>query len=60
MVKNAISNYDRNIILHNFEANVLLYHIVSKPQFLNFRLMPHLVVGGHTSLGSMAPFDFKK
>ena len=28
---------------HYFEANVLLY--VSKPQFLNFRLMPHLVVG---------------
>ena len=33
--------------LHHFEANVLLYHIVSKPQFLNFQLMPHLVVGGY-------------
>ena len=44
---NLASNYDRNMILHHFEANVLLYHILSKPQFLNFRLMPHLVVVGH-------------
>ena len=45
--RNLASNYDRNIILSPFEANVLLYHIVPKPQFLNFRLMPHLVVRGH-------------
>ena len=31
-------------VFHHFEANVLLYLIVSKPQFLNLRLMPHLVV----------------
>ena len=35
------------LFLQHFEANILLYHIVSIPQFQNFRLMPHLVVGGH-------------
>ena len=32
---------------HHFDANVLLYQIVSKPQFLYFQLVLHLVVGGH-------------
>ena len=44
---NLASNHDINIILSPFEANVVLYHFVSKPRFLNFRLMPHLVVRGH-------------
>ena len=44
---NLASNYDRNKSVHHFKANILLYHIVSKPQYLNLRLMPHLVVGGH-------------
>ena len=38
--RNLGSNYDKNIILSPFCQNIL-----SKPQFLNFRLMPHLVVG---------------
>ena len=35
------------LFFHHFEASILLYHIVLKPQFLSLRLMPHLVVGGH-------------
>ena len=34
----------------HFKASILLYHIVSKPQFLNLRLMPHVVVGGHINI----------
>ena len=37
----------QNRVLLRNSANILLDQIVSKTQFLNFRLMPHLVVGGH-------------
>ena len=32
---------------HHYKASIILYHIIPKPQFLNLRLMPHLVVRGH-------------
>ena len=33
----------------HLKAHVLFYQVVSKPQFLNLRRMPHLVMGGHIS-----------
>ena len=35
--------------VYRVKALVLLYHIVSKPSFLNMRLTPHLVVEGYIS-----------
>ena len=48
--KSEGSNCYRAILyFHYFKANILLYYIVSTPQFLNSQLMPHLVVMGHMS-----------